>query len=262
MDCRVSSRCSRSPGRSPSSAWPTISIDAFGHGLALDPATETSVRAALHAHGLDPFGDRALHQPRARPRQRRHRRPRRRSRTGNAFHTRDVVRQAVVDWMQLVRLLRTFDGTGSMVIGTTNAKAGDFNVDGVPDVGGPSFFPFAVTKLGGTVRLFEKGDCNPGADLFAFGQSFGGTVAAILPALEPGIVAAAPVSAAGGLADRAGAQHAARHRARRLPGAARAASSSPAISIRRPVRWTRRRELTPAPAPPALPTPSRSSSRT
>ncbi|HEY5676792.1 MAG TPA: hypothetical protein VIR81_08405, partial [Myxococcales bacterium] len=178
----------------------TISIDGFGQGIALDPQAEAAARAALHAHGLDGFAA-ALFTSRARDL----------DNDGiadpggdlwsaDAFHTRDVVRQSAVDWMQLVRLLRTFDGTGSMVIGSSNAKAGDFNGDGVPDVGGPPFFPFAVTTSAGAVRLFEKGDRNPGADLFAFGQSIGGTVAAVVTALEPGIVAAAPVSAAAGLA--------------------------------------------------------------
>jgi hypothetical protein len=179
----------------------TIAIDAFGHGLGLDPATEQSVRDALHRQGLDAFAA-ALFTSRARDLDNDGvADPGGDLWIGDAFHTRDVVRQSVVDSMQLIRLLRTFDGTGTMVIGNTTAKAGDFNRDGVPDVGGPPFFPFAVTTSNGTVRLFEKGDRNPGADLFAFGQSVGGIVTAILPAVEPGIVAAAPVSAAGGLAD-------------------------------------------------------------
>ena len=97
----------------------TISIDAFGHGLALDPATETSVRAALHAHGLDPLAT-ALFTSRARDLDELDgiADPGGNLWTGNAFHTRDVVRQAVVDWMQLVRLLRTFDGSAHEAGGT------------------------------------------------------------------------------------------------------------------------------------------------
>ena len=100
--------------------------------------------------------------------------------TADSFHTRDVIRQTEVDWMQLIRLLKTFDG--KTVMDSVDGKAatslaGDFNGDGVVDVGGPN------------------------ADFFIWGESLGGILSAVLPAVEPSISAAAPVAAAGGLSD-------------------------------------------------------------
>jgi hypothetical protein len=181
----------------------TLAIDAYGHGFALSPAAEAAFRAAAATRGLDAFAD-AMLQGRARdldgdgvPDSGGD------AWTGNAFHTRDVVRQTVLDWVQAVRLLRTFDGRSEMLLGNTDAVAGDFNNDGVPDIASAPTFDATVFAPDHKTHLFERGDRNPGADLFAFGTGFGGTVAAILPAIEPAIVAAAPVSPAGGLTDLA-----------------------------------------------------------
>jgi hypothetical protein len=179
----------------------TIAIDAYGHGIGVDPLVELLGRNIAHGYGLDAFADAVF---------------RGGSRdldydgikdpggdfwTADTFHTRDVVRQSIVDWMQLARVLRSFDGTGTMLVGTHVEKAGDFNADGVPDIAGPPTWPGNVFGLDGKTKIFNKGDVNPGSDLFVFGISLGGILSAILPAVEPGIVAAAPVSGAGGLAD-------------------------------------------------------------
>jgi hypothetical protein len=180
----------------------TIAIDAYGHGVAVDPALELLGRAKAAQYGLAAFAD-VFFTGRARDldfdgikesggdfw-------------TADAFHTRDTIRQTIVDWMQLVRLLRTFDGTTRMTIANiTNAVAGDFNGDGVPDVAGAHTFPNIVYAPDGTTRIYQKGAVNPGADLFNFGVSLGGILSAILPAVEPEIVASVPVSAGGGLSD-------------------------------------------------------------
>jgi hypothetical protein len=179
----------------------TIAIDAYGHGIGVDPLTELTARTLAAKYGLAAFAD-AVFQGRARDldydgikdsggdfw-------------TAEAFHTRDVVRQSVVDWMQLVHLLRTFDGTGVQVLGQLVNRAGDFNNDGVPDVAGPVTWPLTVLASDNKTHLFEKGALNPGSDLFAFGISLGGILSGVLPAVEPDIVAAAPTSGAGGLAD-------------------------------------------------------------
>jgi hypothetical protein len=47
----------------------------------------------------------------------------------------------------------------------------------------------------------HKGDKNPGADMFVFGSSLGGILSSIFPALEPAILAAAPISGGSGLGD-------------------------------------------------------------
>lgn len=101
----------------------------------------------------------------------------------DTFHTRDVVRQSIIDYMQLVRILRTFDGTQTWdfdtdLNGALGADlAGDFNGDGVVDVGGP-----------------ENG-------YYAWGQSLGGILSSVLVGIEPYVKAAAPVSGGGGLID-------------------------------------------------------------
>ena len=179
----------------------SVAIDAYGHGIGLDPLVELLARNIAHGYGLDAFADDIFFG---------------RARdldndgikdsggdfwTADTFHTRDVVRQSVVDWMQLARLLRTFDGTGTMALGQKFVKAGDFNADGIPDVAGPPTWPNNVFALDGKTKIFNKGDPNPGSDLFVFGISLGGILSAVLPAVEPDIVAAAPVSTGGGLAD-------------------------------------------------------------
>ncbi|MGZ6125682.1 MAG: hypothetical protein ACXWLR_12025, partial [Myxococcales bacterium] len=179
----------------------TLAIDAYGHGFTVDAAGEAALRAAAAASGLDAFAD-AMLQGRARdldgdgaPD------PGGDVWTGDAFHTGDVVRQTVADWMQAVRLLQSFDGRTQMQLGNKSAVAGDFNADGIPDISAASTFAVTVFAADGKTHVFERGDRNPGADLFAFGTGLGGMVAAILPALEPQIAAAVPASAGGGLAD-------------------------------------------------------------
>ncbi len=90
--------------------------------------------------------------------------------TADTFHTRDMIRQSAVDQLQMVRLLRTFDGKGG-------AAGGDFDGDGVADLGGPK------------------------ADLFSWGQSLGGILSVIAPVVERQFVAAAPTAGGAGLVD-------------------------------------------------------------
>ena len=104
--------------------------------------------------------------------------------TSYAFHTRDVVRQSAVDYMQLVRIFRAFDGkrtwnfdsNGDGKIDTTDI-AGDFDGDGQVDVGGKDA-PIGMT-----------------------GSSLGGMMSAMVGGLEPQISAVLPVCAGGGLSD-------------------------------------------------------------
>jgi hypothetical protein len=113
------------------------------------------------------------------------------------FHTRDGVRQSVLDHIQLVRIMRAF-GTeqGQMLCrtratgwgepatepcdthgdGTTNVF-GDFDGDGKPDIGGPS------------------------AHIGTWGESLGGILSGIHGAIDPGVTAAVPGSGGGGLTD-------------------------------------------------------------
>src|SRR6267143_2757231 len=181
----------------------TISIDAYGHGL--DPTAFAPVAQALAGHRLQRFAT-ALLATRARDLDNDGiRDPGGDFFSADAFHTRDAVRQSVVDWMMLVRILRTFDGTNEIAQGALSnfiefRIAGDINGDGKPDIAGPTVWPVDIPNpAGGT--FFPAGSANPGSDLFAFGVSLGGILAGVLPAVEPAVKAAAPVSGGAGLSD-------------------------------------------------------------
>lgn len=99
--------------------------------------------------------------------------------TSHIAHTRDNVRQGVLDGMQALRALRSFDGRVGLQDYDANGtpdKAGDFDGDGTPDIGGPNV-PY-----------------------FAAGGSLGGIQSGIQGGIEPYIVAAAPMSGGGTLA--------------------------------------------------------------
>jgi hypothetical protein len=97
----------------------------------------------------------------------------------DATRTRDSFRQSVLDYMVLIRILRNFDGTSTMPVDVDgdgqDEIGGDFNGDGRVDFGGPD------------------------VDYFANGTSLGGIMSALLAAIEPTIVAAAPISGGAGL---------------------------------------------------------------
>lgn len=98
--------------------------------------------------------------------------------TADALHTRDVIRQSALDWLQLIRVLRSFDGrTWRTRPAVRSGIAGDFDDDGEVDLGGPD----AAFHMGGV--------------------GYGGTLAAIVAGLEPAITSVAPVSPAAGLTD-------------------------------------------------------------
>lgn len=102
--------------------------------------------------------------------------------TADTFHTRDIVRQSVVDHLQLFRILRAFDGE-HWTEQDTNADGmggdvlGDFDGDGTPDLGGP------------------------GVRYSMWGSSLGGILSGILAGLEPVLDAAAPHAGGAGLLD-------------------------------------------------------------
>jgi hypothetical protein len=101
--------------------------------------------------------------------------------TAHLFHSRDNIRQSVVDEMQATRVLRAWDGVlrSDQDYNADGAPdlAGDFDGDGVPDVGGPA------------VPITTAGD------------SFGGVVAMVHGAVDPNVTASGPISGGGGLTD-------------------------------------------------------------
>jgi hypothetical protein len=160
-----------------------VGIDAPGHGMTLTEGQFTLFKALLAGQCLAPFAT-ALN-------------------TGRAIdlngdgqpdsggliwsahilRTRDNVRQAVIDAMQMTRVLAAFDGK--------TLSDQDFNGDGKPDLAG-DFDGDGVVDVGG-----------PHARYFASGGSLGGIVSMIQGALDPLVVAAAPVSGTGGFMDTA-----------------------------------------------------------
>ncbi len=157
----------------------TVVIDAYGHGLPMSPELKLVLNSLLEradAQNIKPFFD-AIQVDRARDLNGDGLvDPAGDFWTNDMFHTRDIIRQTVLDYMQLLRVVRGFDGERRMPFDLdgdgTNELAGDFNADGVVDFSGP---------------------------FYAMGTSNGGILSSILGAIEPDIVACAPVSSGGGL---------------------------------------------------------------
>ncbi len=157
----------------------TCGIDAYAHGLFDSPAFRELADSALAPYGLeraakvlftgratDHNGD-GIADPGAG------------FWTANSLRTRDMVRQTVVDHLQLVRVLRSF-GSGTMPVDVNGdgalELAGDFDGDGVADFGGEQ-------------------------DYYMTGGSLGGIMTAVVGAVEPSIRALAPTSGGAGLSD-------------------------------------------------------------
>ncbi len=157
-----------------------IAIDGPSHGISVTPddvETATFLLDGFGFHGLSEiiFVDRAWDQNND-------------GSTDSAadfwtaylFHTRDIVRQYALDLMQITRILRSFDGQRTWAFDLNgdgeNELAGDFDCDGVVDVGGDAM-------LGMT------------------GGSLGGMIATVVGGLEPELEVTAPIVAGGGLGD-------------------------------------------------------------
>ena len=168
----------------------TVAIDAQSHGIPLAGELAVLLQAVLGQSCLAPMGV-ALSVDRARDL----------NGDGSSdsaglffsaymFHTRDALRQSSLDWLQAVRILRTFDGhpdfpdgydwaPGEVVParGDPLVFTGDIDGDGVPDIGG-----------------YDVG-------YRQWGSSLGGILSMLNIGVEPSIVSAAPVSGGGGLFD-------------------------------------------------------------
>lgn len=158
-----------------------IGMENVSHGIGLPKADEELARGLLAGKGLGPMftalvsNDRAFDQ------------------NGDGvkdsaadfwtsyiLHTREVVRQSAVDYMQLIRVLRGFDGLRTWRYDANRDGqedlAGDFNGDGVIDVGGS-------------------------ASINITGGSLGGIMSAMMAGVEPQIDVSVPVSGGAGLSD-------------------------------------------------------------
>ncbi len=151
-------------------------MDFPGHGVTIDEEQEELLRAYLEPRGYIPFMEH-LFDDRARDLDNDGRPDSGADQwISDGFHTRDMVRQAVVDWMQFIRTLQAC-GTGTMDKDGDGVLACDWDEDGQADLGGPS------------------------ARFYAVGGSLGGINSAVLAAVEPSITAIAPVVGGGGLMD-------------------------------------------------------------
>ncbi|MGE0324164.1 MAG: hypothetical protein AB7S68_17750 [Polyangiaceae bacterium] len=157
-----------------------LGIDGPSHGLSLSSTEQLLARGLLKGYGIEAAGD-ALLLDRARDQNNDGTKDSGADFwTSYLFHTRDMVRQYAVDTMQLVRILRGFDGAAKW--------AHDTNGDGQPD-------------LAGDFDGDGKVDIGADSPLFYFGGSLGGIMAMVNGGVEPGIDAIAPVSGGGGYAD-------------------------------------------------------------
>ena len=96
--------------------------------------------------------------------------------TGNLFQTRDIIRQTIIDTYQSVRVLQSL-GIDHNQDGALDPLEGDFNRDGIADIGGPSH---KITYAG---------------------MSLGGILGALLLPTEPGIQTGVLNVPGGGLTD-------------------------------------------------------------
>jgi hypothetical protein len=144
----------------------SLGFDAPGHGIGLPAAQLGIISGTFKAAGLSGLGDSLLNgraydwngdgqlDPGAD------------YWTAYVFHTRDMVRQTMVDAMQIIRTLRGFDGKARWKFDPAHqgmpGLAGDFDGDGVVDVGGA-------------------------APLHVLGGSLGGITGSVLAGVEPAI---------------------------------------------------------------------------
>ena len=159
----------------------TISIDAVSHGIGLDSTTQELVSAVVKPYGLEPM-TKALFKGRGL------------DWNGDGIidsgvdywtayvlHTRDVVRQTVIDEMQLVRTLRSFDGVRRWDFDVNHDGqpdlAGDFDGDGIVDIGGPD------------------------APIYVSGASLGGILTSLVGGIEPDVDAMLPILPGGYLSE-------------------------------------------------------------
>ncbi len=159
----------------------SIGMDNVSHGLGLDPVLLEVARGLLRGKNLEPMykglvqDDRAADQNADGIKD-----PGADFWTSYITHTRDVVRQTSIDYAQLVRILRGFNGVQTWNYDNNrdqkNDLAGDFDGDGVLDIGGT-------------------------APIHISGGSLGGIMSALMAGAEPQLDTSVPISGGAGLPD-------------------------------------------------------------
>jgi hypothetical protein len=160
----------------------TIGMDAVSHGLGLNDVDRQLVTELVRPYGLEPLanvmvgdgrgidqnGDGIIDSGAD-------------YFTGYVTHSRDVIRQTAIDLMQMVRVLRSFDGVRRWEHDVNNDGvkdlAGDFDGDGKVDLGGPD------------------------VPIYVAGASLGGILSSLMGGIEPEIDAIAPILPGGYLSE-------------------------------------------------------------
>jgi hypothetical protein len=131
----------------------TLTIDAPSHGIGLDATTEMLIQGIFDSKGLNGLAQGLLSGRAIDVNNDGKVDPGADYWTSYVFHTRDMVRQTMVDVMQVVRTMKTFDGQTKWAYDPartgTPGLAGDFDGDGVVDVGGSAPFHVFGGSLGG-----------------------------------------------------------------------------------------------------------------
>jgi len=188
----------------------TVALNCVHHGLGFDSLIIDAVRSVFQTEDLAPGGDALLDDRALDPDRDGVKESGGDFWTSYVMHTRDVVRQSALDHFQAIRILRSFDGErlagpvdhdGDAIAETgwdyeswspDGGKArlvGDYDGDGALDRAG-DFDADTIVDIGG-----------PGGRFYAWGQSLGGIMSALMGGLDPAIRAIAPTSGGGGLGD-------------------------------------------------------------
>lgn len=167
-------------GRTTSMGYAMCALDAYGHGLNALLSDHPAVQdESLAFRILDTFGIPDFQQLLMRGRDRDLNNDGLQDSgadmwTSDIFHTRDMVRQTSLEYIQFVRILRSFNGEQRDKDGEL---LGDIDGDGVIDLGGPE------TSIG------------------MWGISLGGIISGVLAGAEPSLDAVSPNAGGAGLVD-------------------------------------------------------------
>jgi len=111
--------------------------------------------------------------------------------TAYLFHMRDMVRQSALDYMQLIRVIRTWDGKTQWRWDTDgDGKAEPVDIDGDGDI-----------DLAGDFDGDGIVDIGKDSPIYMMGGSLGGIMATTMGAVEPEVEAIIPIAGGGRLTD-------------------------------------------------------------
>ncbi len=158
----------------------SVVIDGPSHGISLKDSDLNTAQALFSALGYEGLG-RALLSDRAFDQDNDGRKDSGADFwTSYLFHTRDVVRQFMLDYTQLIRIMRSWDGKQTWPF--------DLEEDGQPDIAG-DFDGDGLVDIGGE------------APIHMVGGSLGGIMSMVMGGAEPAINTIVPIAGGGGYCD-------------------------------------------------------------